>query len=544
MTDNNVFNGMSEENDDITERDNVEKTIYDIESTHENTQASKEAHIEHEATRFEPENDRGVGENENSCTYHTSPAQNAESVYAFRQTNTDGGAQCGAYAPHTQAHNADMSHTQAQYTQAPRSEVYISRNAEQRDANSGTASAKKTKKQRGLGTIAIVAAACVVLSGFAAFGGTYLAGRALNVPVERSVSVIYKSTNEQGDNGGISNTDSNFGKLGTYSDVAAKVASSVVEIRTETVSTSSIFSQYITEGAGSGVVITSDGYIITNNHVIEGASTVTVSMNDGTAYPAEVIGSDAESDLAVLKIDATDLTPAVVGDSSKLVVGEEVIAIGNPLGSLGGTVTNGIISALARQVTIDGTEMTLLQTNAAVNPGNSGGGLFNLAGELVGIVNAKSSGSGIEGLGFAIPSSIASQVVEQLINYGYVRGRVSLGISYMDISDSYTAMMYRVNTLGVYILESEYNDELKIGDRVTAVDGTEVTYGSDIKAILKDHKVGDKITLTVVRDGKYVDVEMECHEYIPGKTDEDEDKTAEKSNSSIFNSPFSSWFGY
>lgn len=534
MTDNNVFNGMSEENDDITERDNVEKTINDIESTHENAQTSNEAHNEHEAAHFEPATDRGVRENENGCTYHTSPAQNAESVYAFRETNE---AQSGAYSPRTNASYTDR-------TEAPRTEVYISRNAEQHDANSGTVGGKKTKKQRGLGTIAIVAAVCVVLSGFAAFGGTYLAGRALNVPAERSVSVIYKSANEQGDNGGISNTDSSFGKVGTYSEVAAKVASSVVEIRTETVSTSSIFSQYITEGAGSGVVITSDGYIITNNHVIEGASTVTVSMNDGTAYPAEVIGSDAESDLAVLKIDATDLTPAVVGDSSKLVVGEEVIAIGNPLGSLGGTVTNGIISALARQVTIDGTEMTLLQTNAAVNPGNSGGGLFNLAGELVGIVNAKSSGSGIEGLGFAIPSSIASQVVEQLINYGYVRGRVSLGISYMDISDSYTAMMYRVNTLGVYILESEYNDELKIGDRVTAVDGTEVTYGSDIKAILKDHKVGDKITLTVVRDGKYVDVVMECHEYIPGKTDEDEDKTAEKSSSSIFNSPFSSWFGY
>ena len=310
-------------------------------------------------------------------------------------------------------------------------------------------------------------------------------------------------------------------------------------------STSSIFSQYITEGAGSGVIITADGYIITNYHVIDNASTVTVSTNDGNKYAAKVIGYDNDSDIAVIKIEATGLTPAVVGDSTKLVVGEEVIAIGNPLGSLGGTVTNGIISALAREITIDGTQMTLLQTNAAINPGNSGGGLFNMAGELVGIVNAKSSGSGIEGLGFAIPSSTAAQVVEQLINYGYVRGRVSLGISYMDISDSYTAMMYRVNTLGMYILESEYNDGLKIGDRVTAVNGNEITYGSDLKAILKDCKVGDKLTLTVVREGKYVEVEVECHEYVPTQNNGDKDKTEEKSaSSSIFDLPFSRWFGF
>ncbi|MBO7148283.1 MAG: trypsin-like peptidase domain-containing protein [Clostridia bacterium] len=405
---------------------------------------------------------------------------------------------------------------------------------------------KPVKKKRKLSPVVLVAALCVLLSGLAAFGGTYLAGRlGLN---NGEPSIIYRTVYK--DSGTISNTDSTFGKVGTYADVAANVAGSVVEIRTETVSTSSIFSQYITKGAGSGVIITSDGYIITNNHVIEGATTVTVYTKDGTKYSAEVIGFDVESDLAVLKIEATGLVPAVVGDSTKLVVGEEVIAIGNPLGSLGGTVTNGIISALARQVTIDGTEMTLLQTNAAVNPGNSGGGLFNLAGELIGIVNAKSSGSGIEGLGFAIPSNMASQVVEQLINYGYVRGRVSLGISYMDISDSYTAMMYRVNTLGVYILESEYNDELKIGDRVTAVDGTEVTYASDIKAILKDHKVGDKVTLTVVRDGKYVDVEMECHEYVPAK-DEEEKKAdvaaqapARNPLEEFFSLPFSSWFGY
>ena len=426
----------------------------------------------------------------------------------------------------------------------PREEVYINCSSDEEKSVDAPAVPVKEKKRNGVRTIALVAALCVVLSGLAAFGGVMLANKVLDNGDSFKPSVIIQSVSPSDNAGTIITTDSTQGKLGTYASVAANVSKSVVEIRTETVSTSSIFSQYITEGAGSGVIITADGYIITNNHVIDGASTVTVSTNDGTKYTAEVIGYDNDSDIAVIKIDATGLTPAVVGDSTKLVVGEEVIAIGNPLGSLGGTVTNGIISALAREITIDGTQMTLLQTNAAINPGNSGGGLFNMAGELVGIVNAKSSGSGIEGLGFAIPSSTAAQVVEQLINYGYVRGRVSLGISYMDISDSYTAMMYRVNTLGMYILESEYNENLKIGDRVTAVNGSEVTYGSDLKAALKDCKVGDKITLTVVREGKYVDVEVECHEYVPTQNNGDEDKTEEKSITGIFQSPFSNWFGF
>ena len=262
---------------------------------------------------------------------------------------------------------------------------------------------------------------------------------------------------------------------------------------------------------------------------------------NGTKYAAKVIGSDPDSDLAVIKVEAEGLTHAVFGDSSKLVVGEEVVSIGNPLGNLGGTVTNGIISALAREVTISGTQMTLLQTNAAVNPGNSGGGLFNMSGELVGVVNAKSSGSGIEGLGFAIPGNVAANVAEQLIEYGYVRGRVSIGITYMDIKDSYTAMMYRVDAYGLYILESEQNDELKIGDRVTAFNGNVVTFSNDLKKYLKDCKVGDKVKLTVIRNGKYVDVEIECYEYVPGKVEKDEDKTEENSYEDIFGSPFSSF---
>lgn len=447
-------------------------------------------------------------------------------------------------------------------SEAPREQVYINKEVENFVYSSDKTEKEcrnKEKKPASKGFVIAVAAICVVLSFAAAFGGTLLASKENSIPGINSDRAPLK-VETGADNVGVDNAageiglpdapsiivpsvgDSNNGTNSTYSSVIKKVADSVVEITTETVSTNSIFSQYITEGAGSGVIISADGYIITNHHVIENASTVTVRTTGGKKYAAEVIGSDSESDLAVLKIEADGLTYAIFGDSSKLVVGDEVIAIGNPLGNLGGTVTNGIISALAREVKISGTQMTLLQTNAAVNPGNSGGGLFNMKGELVGVVNAKSSGSGIEGLAFAIPSNVAANVAEQLAEYGYVRGRVALGISYMDIKDSYTAMMYRVDTYGMYILESEYNDELKVGDRVTAVNGNVITYGDDIKQYLKGCNVGDKITLTVVRDGKYVDVELECYEYVPGDVENDADKTQEKSFGNFFTSPFSGFF--
>ena len=186
-----------------------------------------------------------------------------------------------------------------------------------------------------------------------------------------------------------------------------------------------------------------------------------------------------------------------IGDSDELKVGQEVVAVGNPLGELGGTVTNGIISALSRDVNIEGTEMTLIQTNAAVNPGNSGGGLFNMYGELIGIVNAKSttssSGTSVEGIAFAIPVNTAVKVSTELVNYGYVRGKVMLGISYIDIDSQMEAMYYRVSDYGVYVVSSEYTDELKAGDRIVGIDDEQVTYSSDIKAILKEHEVGDVV---------------------------------------------------
>ena len=207
----------------------------------------------------------------------------------------------------------------------------------------------------------------------------------------------------------------------TTSEIVKKTADSVVEIATEGVVTGNFAQQYVTKGAGSGVIISADGYIITNHHVIEDAKTIKVTLRDGqTSYDATLIGSDEDNDIALLKVNAEGLTPATFGDSSSLAVGDYVVAIGNPLGTLGGTVTDGIISALAREVTIEGKNMTLLQTNAQISPGNSGGGLFNANGELVGVVNAKDSATEVEGIAFAIPINNVIDLIKDLQNYGYV----------------------------------------------------------------------------------------------------------------------------
>ncbi len=304
---------------------------------------------------------------------------------------------------------------------------------------------------------------------------------------------------------------------GTIADVVAKVADSVVEITTEYATVDSF---YYTQGAGSGVVISENGYIITNNHVIDDdeygiADTITVRLTDGSEYSASVVGTDTDTDIAVLKIDAEGLTAAEIGSSSALVAGEEVVIIGNPLGTLGGTVTNGIISALDREITVGNETMNLLQTNAAVNPGNSGGGMFNLAGELVGIVNAKYSESGIEGLGFAIPMDDAAYVANEILDHGYVKGRVSLHISVLDIDTYQEATYYRVNALGLYVYDAEegYNDGvLKNGDRIAQIGDTEITCAADLKAVLKGCKVGDTLEAVIVRNGRYSTVTITCFE--------------------------------
>lgn len=283
-------------------------------------------------------------------------------------------------------------------------------------------------------------------------------------------------------------------------------------------------------GSGSGVIWSSDGYVVTCNHVVENSAIVKVTLTDGRSYVAKIVGTDAKTDLAVLKIDATDsvLYPAVIRDdtTSPLVLAESVIAIGNPLGVLGGTVTEGILSALERNITVEGMSMTLLQTSASVNSGNSGGGLFDINGSLIGIVNAKSTGEDVEGLGFAIPISTVRQVAGELIANGYVTGRPQIGVSVVSVTnensnyifgaDYYPALKEYATrdsgwgrlsvVVGVYLVDdskiiyAEGSGKLAYGDRITYVGGVEITSISDISTALNDYVAGQTITVTAIRD--------------------------------------------
>ncbi len=307
----------------------------------------------------------------------------------------------------------------------------------------------------------------------------------------------------------------------SITEVYYAVSASVVEITTETVQTS-MWGQYISSGAGSGVIIDESGLIVTNYHVIENAKTVTVRLTDGNEYSAGLIGYDSSADLAVIKIDAGDrsLTVAALGCSADLEVGEDVIALGNPLGSLGGTLTTGIISAKDRTINVSGEEMVLLQTNAAINPGNSGGGLFNMAGQLIGVINAKISEEGIEGLGFAIPIDIAYPVIEDLVKYGYVRGVVDSGLTVMEVTEQnryYVYQKYGISTVGVIIIESRNTSELKPGDIIVSVNGDSISSASEIDLILRGCNVGDSITLTVKRSGQEKSVELTLTEKVPDR---------------------------
>lgn len=372
---------------------------------------------------------------------------------------------------------------------------------------------KKPKKPVSRGFIAGALVLTIICSAAMGFGGGYFAG---NLSKSTSGSININKVDSSGTSAKNASADSE-----SASSVVKKAADSVVEITTESVVTGSFARQYIAEGAGSGVIISEDGYIVTNNHVIEDARSITVTLRDGnTSYEAELIGTDADNDIALIKVDANGLSTATIGDSSNLAVGDYVVAIGNPLGELGGTVTDGIVSALAREVTIEEHNMTLLQTNAQINPGNSGGGLFNANGELIGIVNAKQSATEIEGIGFAIPVNNVMNVIDDLKTYGYVTGKVDTGMEFVDVNSNETAFYYGVNKIGCYVLSvtSDSNADkagFRSGDYINSVDGTAVATSAEINAVLDKKEVGDVVTFNITRNRKTMDIKLTLAEYTP-----------------------------
>ena len=273
--------------------------------------------------------------------------------------------------------------------------------------------------------------------------------------------------------------------------------------------------ELVVASSGSGVIISENGYIITCEHVISDADAITVYLNDGTEYDAELIGSDSIKDLAVIKITGNGFTYANYGDSSTLRIGESVFAIGNALGTLSNTYTTGSISGINRNVSIEGRPMTLLQTDAAINHGNSGGALFRTSdGSLIGIVNAKSDGSGIEGLGFAIPIDLASDIASDLINYGYVTGRPYLGISTTDTTlygsgGFFYAPRYTFPKVTSVEEGSPAADAgIQVNDIIVSVDGQTISSSDDLYIAISGFESGSNVTLKVLRNNRYIEIQV------------------------------------
>ena len=295
-------------------------------------------------------------------------------------------------------------------------------------------------------------------------------------------------------------------------EIYALVSQSTVGVTTP-VTTTNIFGQVSNAAiSGSGFIISEDGYILTNYHVVEDADEqgleILVMLYSGEEYSARIIGKDADNDVALLKIDATGLTPVKIGSSESLVVGEQIYAIGNPLGELTYTFTDGIVSALDRTIRVDAnTEINMFQISAAINSGNSGGPVINERGEVVGFASAKYAESGVEGLGFAIPIDDAMDIVNDLLEYGYVRGKPYFGIT---VNTANAAFAQYYNTVeGAYVTLVDEDScaadaGLRVGDIITAIDETEIRSFSDLVSAKNDYTAGDTVELTVYRGGEYL----------------------------------------
>ena len=309
------------------------------------------------------------------------------------------------------------------------------------------------------------------------------------------------------------------GKSLTPKEVYAMNVNACVGIATQI--TTNVWGQVASASAsGSGFILTSDGYVVTNNHVVDGATSVTVKLYNGDEYDATIVGTDEMNDVALLKIDATGLQAVTVGDSDQIEVGEEVIAIGNPLGELTFTMTAGVVSALDREINTDGKPINMLQTDVAINSGNSGGPLFDMDGNVIGITSAKysgetSSGASIEGISFAIPINDALRIVYDLQQYGHVTGRAYLGVTVRDL-DSSTGATYGLPT-GPMIQSVEAGGcaekaGLQQGDIIIGFNDAEISSYTDLVAALNKCKAGDTVTIKVYRAGAEIDAQITLDE--------------------------------
>jgi serine protease Do len=385
------------------------------------------------------------------------------------------------------------------------------------------------RKKSNAGKYVALVLVSVILSSAVTGGGMYLyltgqlgisppASAASAKPATESLSTANTSASAPK-----ASTVSTLGAAMSATEVAKKVGPSIVGIRMTVGSPQSFFGQQQSEqqAEGSGIIISSDGYIMTNYHVVQYAdtksgygdsTTLEVFLPDGREAKAKFIGGDSTNDLAVLKIDLTGLSAVTLGDSSTLQVGEDVVAIGNPLGmEFAGSVTTGVVSALNREVETEISSMNLIQTDAAINPGNSGGALVNMQGQVIGINSSKISATGVEGLGFAIPINDAKPIVEALKQYGYVKGRPLIGISGQEITEA-LSQQYGL-PMGIYITSVTQGSGasqagITKGDVLTSLDGKDVKSMSDVDTIKKSHKAGDTVKAVIYRDGSKTDINI------------------------------------
>ena len=371
---------------------------------------------------------------------------------------------------------------------------------------------------------------CAVAGGLAGWGGAAIAGSGSNsgkTTIQQSdrqpVTVQAKKVDGQ-----------------TKMDPAtvyASVVNSAVSINCSATSTNIFGQQTQTASSGSGFIITEDGYVVTNYHVVSGASSVQVTLYNGDTYDATVIGGDSDYDVAVLKINASGLQPVTLGESADVNVGDTVLAIGNPLGELTFSMSQGIVSSCDRAINVDGTPFNMIQVDCSINPGNSGGPLVNLYGEVVGIVSAKYSSyssTTVEGLGFAIPISDVRSIITDIMENGAVTDKAYMAITAGTMNEQMAAQFNIDVTEGVFVysvVEGGAGEKagLRLGDVITKMGDKTLTSRQDLSAAMKGYRAGDTVTLTVYRGGQYIEVEL-TFDAQPQNTGSEEDNTQSSGN--------------
>lgn len=386
------------------------------------------------------------------------------------------------------------------------------------------------KHHGGVGRVVALILSCAVISAACGFGGAILAQNG-----SRTGKTTVQQSNRTAATVNVKKVDGQT--LMSPAEVYASTVNSVVSINCSAVSTNIFGQQTESASSGSGFIYTADGYIVTNQHVVANASSINVTLYNGDTYPATLVGSDSDYDVAVLKIDAKDLPAVTLGSSTDVNVGDTVMAIGNPLGELTFSMSQGIVSCVNRAINVEGTPFNMIQVDASINPGNSGGPLMNLYGEVVGIVSAKYSSyanTTVEGLGFAIPINDVQSIIKDIIENGSVGNKAYMAITAGTMTQQMAAQ-YKINaTEGVFVYSVEDGGAgdkagLKLGDVITKLNDTQITSMEDLSAAKKGFKAGDTVTLTVLRDGQEITTQL-TFDAQPQTTDDTTDSSQSSGN--------------